>query len=95
MTRRHARCDIAQYSYDPPPKPNSCDFDWGDSLFARRKAHFLCHSDTTLGAEGVLRYGNSIRVGKMRCTSKRSGMRSLNRRTDYGFAISRDSYNTL
>jgi len=66
MTRRHARCDIAQYSYDPPPKPNSCDFDWG-----------------------------TRRVGKMRCTSKRSGMRCLNRRTDYGFAISRDSYNTL
>jgi hypothetical protein len=37
-----------------------------------------------------LRYGESVRRGRFRCRSRRSGMRCVNTRTGHGFALSRE-----
>lgn len=90
LTRRRARCDIAEYNYSPPPKPASCDFDWGQSLQVRKRAHFICVSDTVAVGDRVLRYGDSLRRGNRKCTSRRSGMVCRNLHTGHGFRLSRD-----
>jgi hypothetical protein len=45
-----ARCDIDHHSWAPPPKPKSCDVDYGGGLNVgpHRKAEFVCAGDTTL-----------------------------------------------
>ena len=87
------RCDIQQKSFHSPPKPNSCEFDWGQSIGLGRqgKAHFNCVSDATdPGKE--LAYGDSIASHRFHCKSLTSGVRCVNKRNGHGFKLSRQSY---
>ena len=87
------RCDIQRKSFHSPPKPNSCEFDWGQSIGLGRqgKAHFNCVSDATdPGSE--LAYGYSIARHRFRCKSLSSGVRCVNKRNGHGFKLSRESY---
>ena len=87
------RCDITHHSWQAPPKPKTCEFDWGGSIGLARdgKAHFLCVSDATeQGA--VLAYGESITRHRFRCKSLTSGVRCTNKRNGQGFKLSRQSY---
>ena len=89
-----ARCDIRERDWSPPPKPASCQLDWGQGVAVDRrdrKASFVCAGDTALNDGRKLGYGDSIRRGDLRCRSRRSGMHCRNLRTDHGFALSRDS----
>jgi hypothetical protein len=87
------RCDIRHYSWPVPPKPKSCEFDYGGglSLSKHGKAYYNCVSDTVLGMGKVLPYGRSRSLGRFRCTSKKSGMRCVNRRNGHGFLLARES----
>jgi len=89
LSRRLARCDISEYSYSPPPKPQSCDFEWGGSLWVRKRASFECVSDTVAIGDRVLEYGDSLRRGYKKCTSRRAGMVCRNLITGHGFRLSR------
>src|SRR5687768_11828968 len=86
MTRAGARCDIRDHDWVAPPKPASCELDWGSGVFVGRhgRASIVCAGDTTLGATRHLGYGDAERVGRFRCVSKRAGMRCVNRRNDHG-----------
>jgi hypothetical protein len=86
------RCDIRNRDWRPPPKPASCQLDWGQGLEVGRRGrgHFVCAGDTTLGQGRRLAYGKAIRRGRFRCVSRRSGMRCVNRRNGHGFALSRE-----
>lgn len=89
-----ARCDIRTRSYRAPSRPRSCDLDWGDAIGVSRRGSrgaFVCHGDTALNRDRVLRYGASIRRGTIRCTSRTDGMRCVNGR-GHGFLISRARY---
>lgn len=88
------RCDIVRTSVKPPPKPLTCDFDWGNAfeLLPRFAAHRLCVSDSAMGARRVLGYGKSIRIGPFVCTSRRSGL-TCTSRTRHGFFLSRARIN--
>lgn len=90
------RCDIREHSYRAPAQPSSCQEDYGDSLTLARtgRARWTCHGDTALPpANGygfrTLRYGNSLRTGPFRCTSRVSGMTCTNA-SGRGFVISRE-----
>jgi hypothetical protein len=85
------RCDIARTTFQPPPKPLTCDFDWGKAfeLLPRFSAHGLCVSDSALGSRRVLGYGKSLRIGPFLCTSRRIGL-TCRSRTKHGFFLSRD-----
>lgn len=90
LNRRYARCDIKEHTYSPPAKPANCNFDWGQSLQVHKRARFICVSDTVAISDRVLQYGDSLRLGNKKCTSRRSGMVCRNLRTEHGFRLSRD-----
>jgi hypothetical protein len=89
--RIYTRCDIMRRDWRPPPKPRTCDFDWGNTLEVRKRGRgrFGCVSDA-VNAGRVLRYGESIARGRFRCRSRRTGMRCVNTRNGHGFALSRE-----
>jgi hypothetical protein len=86
-----ARCDITQRNWSPPPKPRSCPGDWANGMQVgfRGRGRFTCASDAVPGGR-TLGYGESVRRGRFRCSSRRSGMRCVNTRNGHGFALSRD-----
>ena len=87
------RCDITNRDWSPPPKPKSCEFDWGNSLGLgfRGRGKFLCVSDA-VNSGRKLDYGQSIQRGRFRCRSRMSGMRCVNLRNDHGFALSKQRF---
>ena len=84
------RCDITDRDWSPPPKPQSCEFDWGNSLRLgfRGRGRFLCVSDA-VDSGRRLDYGESIKRGRFRCRSRMSGMRCVNVRNGHGFGLSK------
>jgi hypothetical protein len=86
-----ARCDIHQHTFHAPPKPASCQFDWGQSLMVHHRARWACVSDPATGSLHVptLGYGQSKTLGHIRCTSRRTGMVCRNLSTGHGFKLSR------
>jgi hypothetical protein len=89
--KTHTRCDITHRDWRPPPKPQTCEFDWGNTLEVglRGRGRFGCVSDAVEPGR-VLPYGEAIARGRFRCRSRRSGMRCVNTRNDHGFALSRE-----
>ena len=87
----YTRCDITHRDWRPPPKPSSCEFDWGHTLEVglKGRGRFGCVSDA-IDPGRVLRYGESISRGRFRCRSRTSGMRCVNTRNGHGFALSRE-----
>ena len=81
-----------QHDWTAPPKPASCELDWGSGVVVGRhgRAEIVCAGDTTLGEGRHLAYGDAIARGRFRCVSRRRGMRCVNRRNDHGFALSRE-----
>jgi hypothetical protein len=92
VTRRLARCDIADHSWRAPRRPSWCHADWGDGLYLRARTHWVCASDTVLGSRRILPYGYYIKFGPMKCVSRRSGMTCRNLYTGHGFRLARASY---
>ena len=60
------RCDIVRTSVKPPPKPLTCDFDWGNAfeLLPRFAGHRLCVSDSALGAGACSATGRASGSGR-------------------------------
>jgi hypothetical protein len=85
------RCDILSGVRPLPPKPPSCDFDWGAGFDLRRtgRARILCVSDSVVtSAAKVLRYGQTWRRGGFTCISRTVGLRCRNS-SSHGFFLSR------
>jgi Family of unknown function (DUF6636) len=87
---QYLRCDILQTS-DAPPKPRSCDLDYGYAyaLNRRGRTHVLCAGDTVIRRSApVFRYGRTKHLGNMTCESKRTGLLCFNL-AGHGFILSR------
>ncbi len=86
-----ARCDIGEKAWSPPPRPSSCELDWGYGVEVGRKGKgsYICAGDTALHQGRTLAYGKSIEAGRFRCKSTTSGVRCLNTGTGHGFKLSR------
>jgi hypothetical protein len=85
------RCDILTGVRPLPPKPASCEFDWGAGYRLDRtgRARITCVSDTAAGpGTRVLRYGTTWRRLGFTCTSRRVGLRCQNT-VGHGFFLSR------
>jgi hypothetical protein len=86
------RCDIQHHSWPTPPKPASCDVDYGEGVAVGKRdvpANFVCAGDTVFDPDAeVLRYGERIRIKRFRCASKQKGMRCVNRDNKHGFFLS-------
>ena len=94
MEGKAVRCDIRDHSWQSPPKPNSCDVDYGGGVAVgtKGKAGFVCAGDTTLDAGPALAYGSSIGNSRFRCSSSEAGMRCVNKRNGHGFFLAKQSY---
>jgi hypothetical protein len=94
LSKRGVRCDIREHSWPTPPKPSSCDVDYGQGVAVdgHGRASYVCAGDTVLDPSSpTLGYGDRISKGRFRCASKTKGMRCVNRETKDGFFLSRDS----
>jgi hypothetical protein len=91
LSKAGVRCDIRQHAWKAPPKPKSCDVDWGSGLEVGRRGfgRWVCAGDTVFGGKKVLAYRKSIQRGRFECTSRRNGMRCVNLRNDHGFKLAR------
>jgi hypothetical protein len=78
VSRQGARCDIREKNWSPPPRPRSCNLDWGYGLTLgkRGKGRFFCGSDSLLGV--------GTRLG--------DGVQCFNVRNGHGFFIARERY---
>jgi hypothetical protein len=88
---RTIRCDILSGVRPLPPKPPSCDFDWGAGFDLKRtgRARILCVSDSVVtNSAKVLRYGQTWSRGGFTCRSRVTGLRCRNS-AGHGFFLSR------
>ena len=86
------RCEIRSGVVPLPPKPKSCEFDWGAGYFLgpTGRAQILCISDTIqVRSPPVLAYGRTWRGGPFTCVSRTIGLRCSNR-AGRGFFLSRE-----
>ena len=85
------RCDIGDKTSRPPPKPASCELDWGNSYQVESKgtAGPSCTGDTQLGLSiAMLAYGEVWQRSGLTCKSEQSGMTCFNA-DRHGFSLSR------
>ncbi len=84
------RCDIRNRSWSPPPRPTSCQLDWGQGLSLNRagRARYVCAGDTALNTGPKLAYGATRRIGAIVCISRTSGLTCTNA-AGHGFRMSR------
>lgn len=94
IDRTSVRCDIAKHDWKPPPKPKTCDLDWGGGigLSPGHKPSIICAGDTALNRSHKLAYGKAIAAGVLRCDSKATGMTCRDTKTGRGFTLSRQAY---
>ena len=86
------RCDIGGGLHPLPPRPKSCDLDWGygyELSGASARARPFCAGDTAKDPKArVLAYGSTWRRGPFTCRSQAIGLRCENR-AKRGFFLSR------
>ncbi len=100
ITSEFVRCDIFERSYEPPPQPASCEFDYGSSLSVGVKGpgEFACVSDAVTGSPDsltVLEYGTQTTAGPFVCESSEAGIRCENTETGSGFSLAREAAETF
>jgi uncharacterized protein DUF6636 len=86
------RCEIRGGIRPLPPKPATCDVDWGGGYSMRQTGppHVLCIGDTIYDPKAkVLPYGTTRQFGVFRCKSRPSGLRCTNA-SGRGFFLSRE-----
>ena len=87
-----ARCDVAQYSYQPPANPGvGCPRYDAISIGADGPSEFVCTPEAPVpsGAEApsTLAYWDSVQVGRFTCKSKDTGVTCENTQTNHGFEL--------
>ena len=85
------RCDLVEATVSYRKRPADCDLDYGKAFYldALGRGEVACHGDTIIDPRApVLDYGRSIEMGRVRCTSERSGMTCRND-IGHGFTIAR------
>jgi hypothetical protein len=86
------RCDIGGGLHPMPPRPTSCDLDWGYgyAMTAFGKARTFCAGDTAHDPRApILQYGKTWKKGPFTCLSRPIGLRCANR-SRHGFFLSRE-----
>jgi hypothetical protein len=90
--RPYLRCDIGGGLHPLPPRPRSCDLDWGYGygMFGLGRAKPFCAGDTAKDPRApVLAYGRTWRKGPFTCLSRASGLRCTSG-SRHGFFLSRE-----
>lgn len=89
-------CDIADYTYTPPPPPECAQhISWGDrfTLTSGKPAVIECHGDTVrLPGERTLNYGQTASAGSITCLSEESGVKCTDSSSGHFFRVARDAF---
>ncbi|MGQ0842515.1 MAG: DUF6636 domain-containing protein [Sporichthyaceae bacterium] len=87
-------CGVRGARWAPPPRPASCEGDWGQSVaLDRARARFVCATDTPVEPDApVLAYGTQSRVDGYVCTSTEQALRCEHGAGGHGFTLSRSAY---
>jgi hypothetical protein len=92
------RCDITKHKWTAPPKPKSCEFDYGSTVYLDDKtAGFGCVSDAT-GAITQYPAGTKFMTGPNTCRiRKNSKVKCLHKdgADVHGFIVGKKSYQLL
>lgn len=75
------RCDVLDNLAPLPPRPKSCDLDWGHAftMGQKTKSHLLCAGDTVMNRNlPVLAYGKSWKKQGFSCQSSPTGLTCRN-----------------
>lgn len=96
MRSKFVRCDVYKHKWTAPPKPKSCEFDYGSSLYLdQKKAGFACVSDAT-GATVEYPPGTRFQTGMNVCRLRKNGkVKCKNKDGGYGFAVGKKSYDVF
>jgi hypothetical protein len=89
------RCDIATFTYTPPPAPPDCHAVFGHSISLQqgRPPEFGCAHDTmVLSHYPTTGYGDSAQQGPFRCDSTTEGVLCTDNTSHHSFRLSRESY---
>jgi hypothetical protein len=89
------RCDINQRVWQSPPKPASCEQDYGNGLFVGAgRAGYTCAGDTLLSDPNAVQldYGKSVTVGDLTCLSQQAGVTCQNNVSGHGFSLSKEGH---
>jgi hypothetical protein len=88
--------------YSDPQTPRTVRCEWRGSndvaftLHERGRTHRIKISDTVMDPKAnVLAYGRSISFGKLRCTSRRTGITCRSLRSRHGFMVSVEKRRTF
>lgn len=91
-----AACDIADYTYQPPPPPEcGKHLKWGNrfTLSAGKPGAIECHGDTLrVPGARILNYGQTISAGTITCASEPSAMTCKDSSSGHYFLVARESY---
>lgn len=85
------RCDVNGGIKPLPPKPKSCEFDWGAGfgMYETGRATVVCTSGAiNFPPQTTLRYGRTWRPPGFACTSRSAGLTCRNK-SRHGFLLSR------
>lgn len=90
------RCDIAERSWGPLPRPADChpnvSSGQGLDLDAGGESGVVCAGDSVLGFGDILPYGDAIQAGSLQCDSTEAAMTCHDRTSRHGFTLSRQGY---
>lgn len=94
LSETGARCDIGDRTWAPPPKPSSCEVDFGQgvTVVGTSPASLTCAGDTVLVGDDVLDYGHLVTRGDFECRSATTGMSCRNVKTNHGFSLAKEKY---
>ena len=91
--KQGVRCDIREHTWPTPPKPASCDVDYGQGVGVGEhgRADYVCAGDTALDPSSpVLGYGDRISKGNIPLREQDQGHALREPDTKDGFFLSRD-----
>ena len=94
LSETGVRCDIRERTWAPPPRPASCDLDFGQgiTLVGTSPATFACAGDTAIVGDDVLQYGTVVTRGDFECRSETAAMRCRNAKSGHSFSLSREKF---
>jgi hypothetical protein len=95
LNGKGARCDVKNPKWEAPPKPATCELDWGQGVAVDRRgsADYVCAGDTTLDpSHQVLFAGDKVKRGRFKCKARDAQtIKCVNTRNGHGFIVSRDA----
>ncbi|WP_067542832.1 DUF6636 domain-containing protein [Nocardia crassostreae] len=89
-------CQILEYSYAPPQRPDTCHGTYGDvfSQWDGRPAEIRCHTDRPFDPQQgeIIEYGKTVQAADVVCTVLPAYIECLDPYARHGFRLSRESY---